>query len=83
MVISGFDVFFGLIQQFGICNGLNEVYQLLWRLTTCGFGRRNSLCEFSSLNSFLMTADSQLLVDFEFWPCFPVQGAEGSTYRNH
>ena len=32
----------------------------------------------SSLNSFLMTADSQLLVDFEFWPCFPVR-AEGST----
>lgn len=57
---------FGLIQQFGICSGLNEVYQLLWRLTTCGFGRRNSLFEFSSLNSFLMTADSQLLVDFEF-----------------
>ena len=38
---------------------------------------------FSSLNSFLMTADSQFLVDFEFWPCFPVQGAEGSTQRNH
>ena len=40
---------FGLIQQFGSCSGLNEVYQLLWRLTTCGFGRRNSLCEFFKL----------------------------------
>ena len=41
--------YFGLIQQFGICSGLNEVYQLLWRLTTLCFGRRNSLCEFFKL----------------------------------
>ena len=60
-----------MLQQFGVCSGLNKVDQLLWRMTRCGFGRRNSFFfEFSSLNSFSMTAESQLLVYFEFWPCF-------------
>ena len=41
-MISGFDVFLVCYNSLGVCSGLNKVDQLLWRMTTCGFGRRNS-----------------------------------------
>ena len=72
-----------MFQQFGVCSGFNKVGQLLWRMTTCGFGMKSNTFEFLSLNSFLETAESQLLVYWCFGRIFPVQGTEGSTGRNH
>ena len=72
-----------MFQQFGVCSGYNKVGQLLWRMATCGFGMKSNTFEFLGWNSFLKTAESQLLVYFVFWPYFPVQGTEGSTGRNH
>ena len=72
-----------MFQQFGVCSGFNKVGQLLWRMTTCGFGRKSSIFEFSSLNSFWRPLKVSFWSSLCFDRIFPVQGTERSTERNH